>query len=122
MRKLVTAAVAFAALAAAPAANAGCWATVKLSSLPNGSTTWNVNVRPLQHGRTPLPAAKPRIEIRREDATKWIVFRPKSKANGLFRFTVSFPGAGTYSLRVWDGFEPHCASYHTYQKVDIGLS
>jgi hypothetical protein len=111
--------IALVALAAAPAANAGCWATVKLSSLPT-SRVWNVNVTPLQHGRTELPNAKPRIEIRRGSGA-WRVFaaRPTAK-RGVFRADVVFPAAGTWRFRVWDGFEPHCARFHTYAPVIIG--
>ena len=113
-------AVAPAAPAVAPAAPAGCWATVKLSSLPT-ALVWNVNVTPLQHGHRPLPAAKPRIEIRNGDAP-WRVFRARKTAKrGVFRARVVFPEPGTYRFRVWDGFEPHCARYHTYAPVTVGL-
>ena len=110
--------VAIVALAAAPAANAGCWATVKLSSLPTG-LVWNVNVTPLQHGRTLLPAAKPRIEIRRGNGA-WRKFaaRPTVRT-GVFRARVVFPAKGTWRFRVWDGFEPHCARFHTYAPVTL---
>jgi hypothetical protein len=118
MKRLLLAAVAFAALAAVPSAQAGCWATVKLSSLPT-SLIWNVRVTPLQHGRTPLPAAKPRIEIRRGNGA-WRSFaaRPTTRA-GVFRARVVFPAAGTWRFRVWDGFEPNCARYHTYAPVTV---
>lgn len=112
---------ALAALAVAPAANtanAGCWATVKLSSMPTG-LVWDVNVTPLQHGRTSLPDAKPRIEIRRGTGA-WRVFgaRPTVK-RGVFRARVVFPAAGAWRLRIWDGFEPNCARYHTYGTVNV---
>jgi hypothetical protein len=112
------------ALAIAPAANAGCWATVRLSSLPT-HRVWNVSVTPLQHGFRSLPQAKPRVEIRKRGDVKWTVFRPESRVlsaaakAATFRFHVVFPGAGTYSYRVWDGFEPTCARYHTYKAVVI---
>ncbi|MFN2468709.1 MAG: hypothetical protein ABR521_11340 [Gaiellaceae bacterium] len=121
-RLLVTAVAALSAaplaLAATPSAQAGCWATVKLSSMPSG-LVWNVKVTPLQHGRTTLPDAKPRIEIRRGKA-RWRVFaaRPAAK-RGVYRARVVFPAAGTWRLRVWDGFEPHCARYHTYAPVTV---
>jgi hypothetical protein len=126
MIKLAVTATALVALALAPAASAGCWATVKLSSMPTSARTWNVTVQPLQHGFRSLPAAKPRVEIRKQGATKWIVFRPEGrlltgldKGKAAFRFHVVFPGKGTYSLRIWDGFEPTCARYHSYAAVDI---
>jgi hypothetical protein len=107
-----------AALAVAPAAQAGCWATVKLSSMPT-ARVWNVNVTPLQHGRTLLPDAKPRIEVLVRSGT-WRSFaaRPTSRA-GVFRARVVFPAAGTWRFRVWDGFEPQCARYHMYPAVSL---
>jgi hypothetical protein len=111
-------AAALAALAFAPVAQAGCWATVKLSSLPT-TRVWAVNVTPLQHGRTPLPDAKPRIEIRRGSGA-WQVFAARRTAkSGVFRARVVFPSAGRWQFRVWDGFEPVCARYHTYAPVTI---
>jgi len=116
MRKLLL--LVFAALALAPPAQAGCWATVKLSSLPT-ARVWNVNVTPLQHGRTTLPDAKPRIEIRNGTGA-WRVFRARATTTpGVFRARVVFPRAGTWTFRVWDGFEPTCARYHTYRSVTL---
>lgn len=113
---------ALAALTLSPAAHTGCWATVQLSSLPNGNSTWSVDVRPLQHGRTPLPQARPRVEIKQRDGN-WIVFRARKTARpGTFHANVSFPSSGTWRFRVWDGFEPTCARYHSYAPVEIGLS
>ena len=115
---LVGLAVAPAGQASSPAARAGCWATVKLSSMPTG-LIWNVKVTPLQHGRTQLPNAKPRIEIRRGTA-RWLVFAARRTAKaGVFRARVVFPSAGTWRLRVWDGFEPNCARFHTYAPVTV---
>lgn len=116
IKKLLIAAIA--ALAVAPAAQAGCWATVKLSSMPEGRT-WNVLVTPLQHGRTSLPNARPRIEIR-NGTGPWTVFRAaKTAKTGVFKARVVFPSAGTWRFRVWDGFEPHCARFHSYAPFTI---
>ena len=110
--------VLLAALAVAPPAHAGCWATVKLSSMPTGRV-WNVNVTPLQHGRTLLPNAKPRIEIR-QGSGGWRRFAARRTAKrGTFRAHVVFPAAGTWRIRVWDGFEPSCARFHTYAPVSV---
>jgi hypothetical protein len=116
VRKLLL--VAAAALVVAPPASAGCWATVKLSSLPT-TRVWNVTITPLQHGVTTLPAAKPRIEIRNSSGA-WRVFRTRPTSTvGAFRARVVFPKAGRWTFRVWDGFEPHCARYHTYRAVTL---
>ena len=116
MKRLLV--VALVPLAIAPAAHAGCWATVKLSSMPS-SRVWNVNVTPLQHGRTALPDAKPRIEIRRGNG-RWQAFAARPTARrGVFRARVVFPAAGVWRFRVWDGFEPSCARFHTYAPVAV---
>lgn len=110
--------VALSTLVIAPTANAGCWATVKLSSMPSGRV-WNVNVTPLQHGHRLLPDAKPRIEVRTR-AGEWRSFAARPTAQpGVFRARVVFPNAGTWRFRVWDGFEPSCARYHTYAPVTL---
>jgi len=116
MRKVML--VALGALLLAPPAQAGCWATVKLSSLPT-TRVWNVTITPLQHGRTLLPEARPRVEIRKGTGA-WRAFPARATANaGVFRARVVFPRAGTWTFRVWDGFEPHCARYHTYRSVTL---
>lgn len=110
--------VALSTLVIAPAANAGCWATVKLSSMPS-ARVWNVSVTPLQHGHRLLPDAKPRIEVRTA-AGAWRSFAAKPTAKpGVFRARVVFPDTGVLRFRVWDGFEPHCARYHTYAPVTL---
>src|SRR5215210_966584 len=92
--------VVLAALTLAPPAQAGCWATVKLSSLPT-ARVWNVTITPLQHGRTLLPNAKPRIEIRTGSGA-WRVFPARATTKpGIFRARVVFPAAGTWTFRVW---------------------
>ena len=116
MKKLLL--VTLLTLVVAPSASAGCWATVKLSSMPSGRV-WNVDVTPLQHGRTLLPDAKPRIEIR-NGAGGWRAFSARPTAQrGVFRARVVFPAAGSWRFRVWDGFEPRCARYHTYAPVTL---
>ena len=116
MKKLLL--VVLAALAVAPVAEAGCMATVQLSSLPT-ARVWNVTVKPLQHGRRLLPDAKPRIEIR-TGSGPWKVFHGRKTAKpGVFAFRVVFSSTGTWRFHVWDGFEPHCARYHTYSPVTL---
>ena len=122
MKRLLLCGLATAALAVPAGASgspSGCWATVKLSSLPT-SLTWNVNVTPLQHGRTMLPNAKPRIEIRPASGGAWKVFRARpTLKRGVYRANVVFASEGTWRFRVWDGFEPTCARYHSYAPVIV---
>jgi hypothetical protein len=118
MKKLLVVVIALVGVVAAPSAQAGCWATVKLSSLPRG-LVWNVSLTPLQHGVTSLPDAKPRIEIRKADGP-WRVFAAKKTTKaGVFRARVVFASTGVWRFRVWDGFEPSCARYHSYAAVTI---
>ncbi|MBA2462765.1 MAG: hypothetical protein H0V45_13555 [Actinobacteria bacterium] len=112
------------ALVAPSVAKAGCWATVGLSSLPKpglqAGEPWNVTIRVRQHGRTPMPDAKPEVRIRNAAGT---LFRFKAKPMsriGSYSARVVFPAAGLYELGVYDGF-PYaaCARVHTFKPVLI---
>jgi hypothetical protein len=120
----VLAATVGAGLALAGAAQAGCMATVGLSSTPKATqaagTPWIVTIRVLQHGRTPMPDAQPEIRIRNASG-KLIVFKAKLTSRvGSYRARVVFPEAGRYSLGVYDGFPvKECAKVHTFKPVVI---
>ena len=125
MKKLFALAASIAAaLALAGVAQAGCMATVGLSSMPKpglaAGEPWVVTIRVLQHGRTPMADAKPEVRIRNA-AGKLFVFKGRPTATvGSYRARVVFPKAGRYSLRVYDGF-PYaaCARVHTFKSVVI---
>ena len=111
-------------LVAAGTASAGCMATVGLGSTPKADLApgqaWFVQVRILQHGRTPMADARPEIRIRRTNG-KLLVFKatPTPKV-GTYRARVVFPRAGRYSLSVYDGFPvKECAQVHTFNAVVI---
>ena len=125
MKKLLLPLVAICAVALglAGTAQAGCWATVGLSSLPKpglqAGEPWVVTIKVMQHGRTPLANAKPEVRIRNK-AGKLFVFKARPTGpTGSYRARVVFPAAGRYSLAVYDGFVPHCASVHTFRSVLI---
>lgn len=125
MKKLfVFVATAVAGLALAGAAQAGCMATVGLSSLPKAGHAagqpWIVTIRVLQHGRMPMSDAKPEVRIRNA-AGKLFVFKAKKTAKvGSYRARVVFPKAGRYALGVYDGFPvKDCAKVHTFKSVLI---
>ena len=125
MKKLfVFVATVVAALGVTAAANAGCMATVGLSSLPKAGhpagKPWVVTIRVLQHGRTPMPDAKPEVRIRNA-AGKLFTFKGRATATvGSYRARVVFPKAGRYSLGVYDGFPvAECARVHTFKSVVI---
>jgi hypothetical protein len=125
MKKLfVFVATAVAGLALAGVAQAGCMATVGLSSMPkpglSAGTPWVVTIRVLQHGRTPMPDARPEVRIRNA-AGKLFTFKGRPTATvGSYRARVVFPKAGRYALRVYDGFPvADCARVHTFRSVLI---
>ena len=125
MKKLfVLVATALAGLALAGVAQAGCMATVGLSSLPKpglaAGQPWVVRIRVLQHGVRPMPDAKPEIRIRNA-AGKVFTFKAKpTVVVGSYRAWVVFPKAGRYSLSVYDGFPvAECARVHTFKSVLI---
>jgi len=96
---LVTAAVA--TLALAGAVQAGCMATIGLSSTPKAGmaagTPWVVTIRVLQHGRRPMPDAKPEVRVR-NDAGKLLVFKAAigAQAYGLAVAGVLTSALGAY--------------------------
>ena len=125
MRKpIALVAGAAAALSLAGAAQAGCMATVGLSPLPRdghpAGKPWVVTVRVLQHGRRPMPDARPVVRIRNA-AGKLLAFRAaRTKVIGSYRARVVFPRAGRYAISVYDGFPyAECARVHTFTSVVI---
>ena len=104
----------------APAAYAGGWATVGLSSTPAGTqpgTPWRVEVTVRQHGVTPLEGVEPAVIITRGDARKTFAATPTGKP-GVYRADVVFPTAGRWTYAVDDGFISERP--HTFPAVQIG--
>jgi len=124
MKKSILLLIVAAAFAAPSAAQAGCMATVGLSSMPKPghqvAQPWVVTVRVLQHGRTPMSDAKPEVRIRNA-AGKLFRFKARKTARvGSYRARVVFPAAGRYKLGVYDGFPfAECARVHTFKSVLI---
>jgi hypothetical protein len=114
------------AVITAPAASAGGWATVGLSSLPPSglepNQAWPVDITVLQHGQTPLAGVTPIVRIRDDGGklVKSFAAKPTGKT-GVYHAVVEFPGAGTYSYEVYDGFGTYGgARTHTFKPVQIG--
>jgi hypothetical protein len=109
-----------------PAASAGGWATVGLSSLPpsglEANQNWPVDITVLQHGETPLAGVTPIVRVR-DDGGKVVgsfTAAPTGQI-GVYRAVVTFPGEGTYSYEVYDGFGTYGgARTHTFKPVAIG--
>ncbi len=111
--------IAITALLALPAAAlGGGWATVGLSSTPDGlapGAAWNVELEILQHGRTPLENVSPSVTIRAGDESRTFAATPTGRP-GFYRASVKFPHAGSWQYAVDDGF----TARHPYPAVTIG--
>ena len=126
MKKLsLVLAVAVAAVAV-PAASAGGWATVGLSSLPPAglpaNQDWPVDITVLQHGQTPLARVTPVVRIRDDGGTvvKSFTATPTGKT-GVYHAVVRFPAQGSYSYEVYDGFTQYGgAQTHTFKPIVVG--
>ena len=120
MKKLLLV-LAVAAAVAIPAASAGGWATVGLSSLPpsglKANQDWPVDITVLQHGRTPLEGLTPKVRIHSGSTVHEVVAGPTAKA-GVYRASVVFPAAGRWDYEVLDGFINEVP--HTFPAVEIG--
>jgi hypothetical protein len=122
MKRLALILIAGGTLALPAAAQAGCWATVGLSSLPkdvHAGQPWSVAITVKQHGRTLLPNAKPAITIADAAGAKTTVQARKTQRRGVYRANVVFPSAGRWTYTVFDGFLPSCASDHAFAPVTI---
>ena len=111
-----------------PAASAGGWATVGLSSLPPAglpaNQDWPVDITVLQHGQTPLAGVTPIVRIRDDggNVVKSFTATPTGKT-GVYHATVRFPAEGSYSYEVYDGFTQYGgARTHTFKPVVIGAT
>ena len=124
MKKLLLALVV--AVVAVPAASAGGWATVGLSSFPPSglepNQNWPVDITVLQHGETPLAGVTPIVRVRDDggNVVKSFTDTPTGKT-GVYHADVTFPGTGTYSYEVYDGFGTYGgAKTHTFKPITIG--
>jgi YtkA-like len=119
--RMGAAAVVAAALLAAPAsALGGGFATVGLSSLPDGvapGEPWRVELTVLQHGRTPLDGVDPAVIVTRERGSERRRFpaRPAGRP-GVYRAAVTFPSAGMWRVVVDDGF----TARHRFPALRVG--
>ena len=92
------------AAVAVPAASAGGWATVGLSSLPPAglpaNEDWPVDITVLQHGRTPLAGVTPIVRIRDDggNVVKSFTATPTG-TTGVYHADGPVPGRGLVLLR-----------------------
>jgi hypothetical protein len=104
-RIALLAAVAFAALTGT--AHAGGWATVELGEAPGSlvaGTPWKVELIVKQHGITPMSDVTPSVEITNDaGVVRTFPARP-TKTTGHYVADVTFPSAGEWRTRLYDGF------------------
>ena len=97
-----------------------------LSSLPPSglepNQAWPVDITVLQHGQTPLAGVIPIVRIRDDGGkvVKSFTATPTGKT-GVYHTVVRFPGSGTFTYEVYDGFVTYGgAQTHTFKPVQIG--
>jgi hypothetical protein len=105
-------------LALPSSALAGGFATVQLSSLPDGTPpggTWSVELTVLQHGVTPLEGVSPLVRISSVDGASREFPAVPTGEPGVYAADVVFPAAGSWRYEIFDGF----TQTHTYAPVAI---
>jgi hypothetical protein len=108
------------ALALPAVAHAGGWATVSLSSTPDGmppGKPWVVDLEILQHGLRPLEGVQPTVILTKSEggATRTFQAQP-TREPGVYRARAVFPSGGEWRYAVDDGFSRR----HEYPAVRIG--
>lgn len=99
-------------------AHAGGWATVSLSSTPDGMAPgkpWVVDLEILQHGVSPLDGVEPTVILTKGGTTRTFQATPTGKP-GVYRARAMFPSGGEWRYAVDDGF----GRRHGYPPVTIG--
>jgi hypothetical protein len=88
-------------------ARAGGWATVELGEAPSGivaDTPWRVELIVKQHGITPMTGVHPSVRIANgAGVARSFPARPAGQP-GVYVADVTFPSAGTWRARIYDGF------------------
>jgi len=102
-----------------PAATAGGFATVGLSTLPGddiaAGVTWSTDLTIKAHGRTPMDGLSPVVRIRNGDDVREFAAKPTG-TTGVYRADVVFPAAGTWAYEIDDGY----SQTHTFKPVEVG--
>jgi hypothetical protein len=120
MRVLVAVCAVLAALAAAPLASSGGWATVGFEPLPDGMSaggTWTPTIFVKQHGVAPMSGLQPTVEIVDATGARSTFTAVQTAEAGVYRAAVVFPAEGDWRVAVHSGFGD---SHVTYGPVAIG--
>jgi hypothetical protein len=106
MRRIALLLVLFAFIPAG-VARAGGWATVELGEAPSGivaGTPWRMELIVKQHGITPMEGVHPSVRIiSSTGVVRTFTARPTGRV-GVYVADVTFPSAGTWRARLFDGF------------------
>jgi hypothetical protein len=120
MRYLVVLGALAAALALAPAASSGGWASVGFEPLPDGTSaggTWSPTIFVKQHGVTPLAGLQPVVEVYDDTGAATRFLATETSTAGVYEADVVFPSAGSWNVTIRSGFGD---SHVTYGPVEIG--
>ena len=114
MRVIVVLGALVAALAVAPVATAGGWATVGFEPLPDGMSaggTWTPTIYIKQHGVTPLSGLQPVVEISDDSGEAETFDATETAEAGVYEADVVFPTAGSWRLTIHSGFGDSQTTY-----------
>ena len=120
MRQLVVLGTLAAALALAPAASSGGWASVGFAPLPDGTSagsTWSPTITVKQHGITPLQGLQPVVEVYDESGAATRFPARETSEAGVYTADVVFPSEGSWHVAIVSGFGD---SHVTYGPVSVG--
>ncbi len=109
-----------AALAIAPLASGGGWASVGFEPLPDGTsagTTWSPTIFVKQHGETPLAGLQPVVEIYDDTGLSTKAIARETSETGVYTADVVFPAEGDWRLVINSGFAD---SHVTYGPFSVG--
>ena len=114
MRTLSVLVAIAAALAIAPLASAGGWASVGFEPLPDDTSagsTWSPTIFVKQHGEVPLAGLQPIVEIYDDTGAVTKVLARGTAEAGVYTADVVFPTQGDWRLVVHGGFADSNVTY-----------
>jgi hypothetical protein len=114
MRVLVVLCTVVVALAAAPLASSGGWATVGFAPLPDGTSaggTWKPTIYVKQHGVTPLTGLVPVVEIYDDAGATRSFTAVETSRPGVYEADVVFPAEGDWRVTIHSGFGDSQVTY-----------
>jgi hypothetical protein len=94
-------------LALPAAAQAGGWATTAVDALPESPSAgdvWRPTITVMQHGVSPMSGLEPSVRITAESGATRDFPATATGKPGEYVAAVRFPAAGSWSIRIFDGF------------------